>query len=267
MKAYCINLDSRPDRLEHMTAEFRRAGLPFERIVAIDASDPAVAVQALAVPLSSRNFRISPEAYACLQSHRLAWRRMLDEGHAYGVFFEDDLLLTPDIAFLCADGWVPSDAEVVKLETFGVRVHLSRQRFRIGPNRALARMVSSHVGAAAYVLRADTATKLLMLSENHGEPVDQLLFNDSCGFSDRAVIYQMIPALAVQGDRNLPHKRKFKTGWQATSIPKRHAAGQGVVPDVSEGKAARLLRRLREERRSLWEDTEYVVVPHGRSES
>jgi len=267
VKAYCINLDRRPDRLEHMAMEFQRAGLSFERVAAIDATDPAVAARAKLVPRSSQNLRISTEVYACLQSHRLAWQRMLQEGQTYAAFFEDDLLLVPDIGFLCADEWVPPDAEVVKLETFGVRVHLSRQRLSIGQKWQLARMVSSHVGGAAYVLRADTAAQLLTLSETLGDPVDQLLFNSSYGFADRVVIYQMFPALAVQGDRVGSHKRKFKTGWQATSILDRHAAGQGSAQEVPEGIGARLTRRIREERRALWKDTEYVVVPHGSGES
>lgn len=36
MKAYCINLDRRPDRLEHMERQFERLGMAFERIAAVD---------------------------------------------------------------------------------------------------------------------------------------------------------------------------------------------------------------------------------------
>jgi glycosyl transferase, family 25 len=263
MKAYCINLDRRPDRLEHMTVEFQRAGIPFARISAVDAQDPAVAAAAGSVPLSMQKARISPGAYACLQSHRLAWHRMLQEGHSHAAVFEDDVLLAPDIGFLGTEDWVPPDADVVKLETFRTRVQLSRRRQTAVPGWDLARMISAQVGAAAYVLRAKTAMRLLAVTESLCEPVDQMLFNGAYGFSDHAVIYQMIPAPAVQGDRVGPDKQKAKTGWQATSIPERHDLGQGRVDETAEGMTARLFRRLREEGRSLWEGTHYVVVPHG----
>ena len=265
MRAYCINLDRRTDRLEQVTMEFKRAGLPFERITAVDAKDPAVAAAAETVPLSFQHVRISAGAYACLQSHRRAWRRMLDDGQAYGAFFEDDVLLAPDISFLGEDQWVPADAEVVKLETFQTRVHLSRHRHRIAPAWSLARLRSTHIGTAAYVLRADTAERLLVLTERRGDPVDELVFNSKLGFFDSAMIYQMIPAPAAQGDRLGPQKLKVDVGWKATSITTRHAAGQVAVQDVPERIFARFYRRLREELCAVRNGTRYVVVAHGRS--
>ncbi len=268
MKAYCINLDRRPDRLAHMTAEFARAGIPFTRISAVDAKDPEVAAAARAVPLSVlEKARISPGAYACLQSHRLAWRRMLDEGQAHAAFFEDDVLLAPGLGFLASEDWVPPDADVVKLETFRVRVQLSRRRRAAAPGWDLARMMSAQIGAAAYILRAETAARLLALTENLGEPVDQVIFNGAYGFADTALIYQMVPAPAVQGDRLGAQRQKAVAGWQATSITERHATGQTPVQAGREGKAARAFRRLREEGRALWGGTRYVVVPHGQSGS
>ena len=124
-------------------------------------------------------------------------------------------------------------------------------------------MRSTHIGTAAYVLRADTAERLLVLTERRGDPVDELVFNSKLGFFDRAVVYQMIPAPAVQGDRLGPRKQKAKTGWQTTSITERHAAGKMAVPDIVEGRSARLFRRLREELHALRSGTQYVVVPQG----
>ena len=266
MKAYCINLDRRPDRLAHMTAEFQRAGLPFVRIAAVDAQDPKVAAAALSAPPSVREgARISPGAYACLQSHRLAWRRMLDDGQSHGAFFEDDVLMAPDLGFLAREDWVPPDADVVKLETFRVRVQLSRRRQLAAPGWDLARMMSAQIGAAAYILCAETARRLLALTENLGEPVDQLIFNPAYGFAGQAVIYQMVPAPAVQGDHIGAQRQKASAGWQATSITERHAAGQAPVRAAQEGRVARLLRRLREEARALGGGTRYVVVQHGQS--
>ena len=48
MKAYCINLDRRPDRLKHMTEVFAEHGIAFERVAAVDGLDPSVAAAAAA---------------------------------------------------------------------------------------------------------------------------------------------------------------------------------------------------------------------------
>ena len=263
MKAYCINLDRRPDRLAHMTAEFARAGIPFERIPAVDSQDPVVATAAKTIPLSFQNTRISAGAYACLQSHRLAWRRMLEEGQDFGAIFEDDVFLAADMAPLFDEAWIPPDADVIKLETFRVRVHLSRRRQRIDGGWELAQLLSTQFGSAAYVLRADCAKRLLTWTQESGDPVDEVLFNRDLGFAGRSVIYQMTPAPAIQGDRIGPDKQKAATGWQATSITARHAVEQTAVKAGSESTFAKLRRRLREEGRALRLGTRYVVVPHG----
>jgi glycosyl transferase family 25 len=261
MKAYCINLDRRPDRLEHVTAEFRRAGLAFERLPAVDARDPAVAAAAARLPVSFRGIRISAGAYACLQSHRLAWQRLLDSGDRLAAVFEDDVILAPDLGFLALDDWVPGDAELVKLETFRVRVHLSRRRIDLGGGNALARLQSTQMGSAGYVIRSDVARRLLDLTEVTGDPVDEIMFNTRLGFAPGAVIYQMIPAPAVQGDRVPPEAGGVLPAWQATSITERHAEGKAALerPEIP---VERLLRRLREEIRARALGTRYQVVPH-----
>lgn len=268
MRTYCINLDRRPDRLAHVTAEFARAGLGFERLAAVDARDPAVAEAAARMPLSFRGLRISAGAYACLQSHRLAWQRLLDSGEALAAVFEDDVILGPDLGFLAGDGWVPPDAELVKLETFRVRVHLSRRRIDLGGGNALARLHSTQLGCAGYVIRADLARRLLAMTETTGDPVDEIMFNTNLGLAAQTVIYQMVPAPAVQGDRVQQGRGPQGRGqalpdWQATSITERHAEGAaaGERPETPLG---RLVRRLREELRARGQGTRYVVVPHRR---
>ena len=116
MKAYCINLDRRPDRLDHMTGQFGRHGMPFERIPAVDCQRPEVAAEATKCLPTSLGPRISAAAYACFQSHREAWRRLVASGESHGLILEDDLLLADGIAEYLGDGWVPPDADLVRLE-------------------------------------------------------------------------------------------------------------------------------------------------------
>ena len=264
MKAYCINLDRRPDRLAHMTAEFARAGIPFERIPAVDGQDPEVAATAARLPLSSlSNKRISTGAYGCMQSHRAAWRQLIASGDRWGMIFEDDLVLAPDLALHLHDGWVPKDADIVKLETFRIRLHISREHQDIGGGRRVARLLSSHIGAGAYLTNAETAQLLLAETVVCGDPVDELMFNEQLPFFSKVRIYQMFPAPAIQGDRAEVTKQKLHSGWQATSIVDRLASGHVETDITPETPLHRLWRRGREEIRARVRGTRYVVVPHG----
>ena len=264
MKAYCINLDRRPDRLAHMTAEFARAGIPFERIPAVDGQDPAVAAAAARLPLSSlNNKRISTGAHGCMQSHRAVWRQLIDSGESWGMIFEDDLVLAPDMALYLHDGWVPKDADIVKLETFRIRLHISRKHQDIGGGRRVARLCATHLGTGCYVISAVTAQRLLSETAVCGDAIDEFLFNVQLPFFHSARIYQMCPAPVIQGDRAEVTKQKLHSGWQATSIVDRLASVHVETDVAPETPLHRLWRRGREEIRARVRGTRYVVVPHG----
>ena len=71
-KAYCINLDSRPERWQSVSEEFSRAGIGdmVERVSAITAQDPRM---------------------GCLQSHQLCIREAIEQNFENIVIFEDDV--------------------------------------------------------------------------------------------------------------------------------------------------------------------------------
>ena len=261
MLVHLVNLDSRPDRLAHMTAALRAAGLPFERIAATDGRDPEVAARAAALGPSANGRPISSAAYGCFQSQRRAWLRILDGGRSHGMVFEDDLHLAGDLSFLADAAWVPADADIVKLETFGTRAHIARRAAaRIGPRR-LVRLHSTHMGAAAYVISARAAEVLLRRTETVTDPVDELLFNDRLGWFEGAVTFQMCPAPAVQAGMHGRHlARGPLASWSASSIPDRSAGGDVID---REAWGSRLTRRVREEARARLARTRYTVVSFG----
>jgi glycosyl transferase family 25 len=260
MKAYCVNLDRRPDRLAHMTAEFTRAGIAFERVAAVDGQAPQVAAAAAAAPPSRLNgLRISAAAYACLQSHRLAWSRIAAGGDSHGLVCEDDIELAPGAALSVAAAGLPADADVVKLETFRVRVHVDRRTLPVPGGRHLARLRSTHIGGAAYILRREAAARLRRDTEGCGDAVDEALFNARLPLFATLVIYQMLPAPVRQAKRG----GGMQAAWTEASITERFMAGQGEVAGAAERLPVRLWRRLTEEVRAAAGGTRYVVVPYG----
>lgn len=260
MKAYCINLDRRPDRLEHMTAEFARVGIPFERIPAVDGQDPKVAAAAAKLPAYVHGTRVSAGVYGCFESHRDAWRLLLGSAEKWAMIFEDDLILASDISIYLSEEWIPADADIVKLETYGVRVHLKSSSAKKG-GRYLHRLCSYHHGAGAYLISADAARQLLAYTLPIGLPVDRAMFDERSPMRRGLVIYQMVPAPVIQGDR---YQDGETTAWQHSSLSMR-LEGQVESTVKQDGIVIRLRKkfRLRQRLRGMLQGTRYIVVPHG----
>ena len=136
MKVFLINLDRCADRLEHMRAQLN--GVAFERIPAIDGSNDPPNAKGLT------RFEL-----ACLESHKIAWRKFLSGGENHACFLEDDLHIRPGFAALVGgEAWVPEDAHSVKLDTYLQKVALGERRGAIG-GREVARLYSRHQSSAA----------------------------------------------------------------------------------------------------------------------
>ncbi len=237
-----------------------RLGFNFERIPAVDGTDPSVAAAAEACAQGPSGRKISAGAYACFQSHRKAWQDLVDGGDTHAVVAEDDLLLAEDFSTLLDSGWIPADADFVRLETFGTRVHLSREPKFAVAGRMVLRLRSRHVGTGCYVISAGIALRLLEETKEVSEPIDEYLFSDSSRLFSQLVTYQMTPAPAVQGDHA---PRPPSEGWSKSSILDRFAQGHAPTDERPESLPARLLRRLSQDLRARMLGTQYVVVPFG----
>jgi glycosyl transferase, family 25 len=258
MPVYCINLDRRPDRLEHMQAQSRVAGFTLLRMPAVDASNPAIrdALATRGAGIDGR--RLGSGSLACFESHRACWRALVASNATHAIVLEDDVLLAPDFANLTRPGWVPADADVVKLETWKARVHLAAGAPIPAGQRELRRLRSTHFGAAGYVIAYRTAERLLSLTEAAVDPVDDILFRSDLPVFPTLIAYQMTPAPVVQAQRE--ETAAERVPWAATSITDRFA---WAAADDHEAPVARLRRRLTNEWRARWEGTRYVVVPFG----
>lgn len=200
MRIYLINLGRRPDRLAAMQGRAAGLGLGLTRIAALDAAaQPGAADPWFETggPLGE----IPRGDKACLVSHRMAWGEFVASGEAHAVFLEDDVRLSQSAgALLGDDRWIPAGIGVVKLEHYGPpgqRVLLTDIR-RVGEDFKLARMLSRHTGAAAYVLSRDAA-QVLLAQTRFNLPVDHLLFNpNNSRLFARLSPWQLLPAIARQ---------------------------------------------------------------------
>ncbi len=195
MQTYVINLDRQPARMARMAAQL--GGAAFERVPAVEGrnlSGPERRVGEVPV----RAEELTRYELAVALSHNAAWQRLLASGAQHCCVLEDDVVLSPDFAEFAGNAsWVPSDASIVKIEA------LSRRKLFLGPQksefgaRALLPLLSTHLGAAGYIIGREAARILLDRTTIISRPIDHILFEDI--LADRAFkIYQMVPALCVQ---------------------------------------------------------------------
>lgn len=261
MKAYCINLDRRKDRRDHMWAVFDKLNMEVERQSAVDGQAPEIEAAAQRCGPGRNGRRLSPGAYACFQSHRAVWTRILESDGSHALIMEDDLVLATDIAAYLTTDWIPKEADIVRLETMGdTRVHLDRRHHPLVGARYLARMRSSHMGMGCYVIARRLVPRLLALTEDAVDAIDEMLFDAGSPFFSTLSIYQMSPAPAIQGNR-LSNLGTEKT-WAQTSIVDRFTAEERArrkTPSL----LLRMRRRAAAELHSLRAGTNYVAVPYG----
>ena len=196
MKCLVINLDRSPERLAHMTAEFARINIGFERVAGIDAKQhPDLALQPQHAIHAIRP--LSCSEIACLHSHRACWTIIAQDDAPYGAVFEDDMVFSSRAGALLGDtSWVPADADVVKLETFFSRTVIQRRRTSAGHGFSMVRLRKGHPGAGGYLLSRQMARDFLEATAQINIAVDDLIFDPI--MSAGRTVYQLVPALCAQ---------------------------------------------------------------------
>lgn len=184
-----INLDRSADRLADVTAEFSRIGIPFDRVAGLDAAAgaPVIAPQ------------LTEAEVCCFLSHRLCWQIIADGPDRFGAVFEDDVVFSHDAGpMLADDSWIPPDADVVKLETFFVRVRIGSQPVPVKNGYSATLLMGQHMGACGYILSKKAAQKLLKGTRRLKTTVDFVLFSPTEMTTARNTTYQLMPALCAQ---------------------------------------------------------------------
>lgn len=191
MKCLVINLDRSPARLAHVTAAFSRIDVAFDRVAAIDGL--------IRPEIAEMSPNLSLSEIGCFLSHRACWQIVANGDDAYGAIFEDDVILTETAGRLLADdGWIPSDANIVKIETVFKKTVIAMKQIHAGQGHVLHRLHGFHWGSGGYIVSRQAARDLLAATSNNDLPIDHIIFDQATATSASKVIYQLSPALCAQ---------------------------------------------------------------------
>jgi GR25 family glycosyltransferase involved in LPS biosynthesis len=142
--AFCINLDTRPDRWAQMEAEFQKVRWPLSRW-------PAVRHDSAPAP------NVVKEHAGALDSHRQLWQKCLDDKLDVLAVFEDDIVLPSNFI----DIFARASAE---LPANWAMWHLHSSRAKTAPaGQYLVRILSSMWGAHGYLIRPAACAALLAI--------------------------------------------------------------------------------------------------------
>ena len=176
--AFCINLDSRPDRWEHMQKVAAYAGITVQRIAGVDRDDPKWISELTNMPDNGPLGPIGLGSLCCTLAHRQAWYALLDTDVEWGLILEDDLSLDSRAAEVVAEIVNVSDASIPLL-----KLECGRDGLLTKP---LARHLSSeHIlfelrhmspGAGCYLIHRTAAARLVEKVSSSRVPVDHFLF-------------------------------------------------------------------------------------------
>lgn len=222
MPIFCINLAKRTDRWAHMGAEATQLSIDLTRIEAITAAQAAAQSMDQDRQAARAGRDLSANQAACFQSHRAAWQALVDAGDDHGIVIEDDVQLARAFTALSQTGWIPRDADIVRLEAFETSVVLTGVSHLPNSDRRIGRLYGSQSGAAGYTISRAAAQRLLSQTERFHEPVDMALFHRQSALFKALRIYQLVPAPVQQGHLS---EKTHACDWAVSSISSnRHLA-------------------------------------------
>ncbi|OEC92519.1 glycosyltransferase family 25 protein [Acinetobacter sp. YK3] len=199
MSVFVISLDSATERRQHICEEFKKNSIAFNFYDAITPATALDAAKSVGIDLSRKAVLTNGEV-ACLLSHVMLWKKIVDQNLEYIAIFEDDVHLGNNIQSFFTDfSWIPNDVHIIKLEAFDKEVDLSFFPKLLKNGRGLYHLKAMHLGGAGYILSREAAEHFLMIIQNMPElvPVDHILFGRDvkCG---KYKTYQITPAICAQ---------------------------------------------------------------------
>ena len=212
IKSYVINLDKDTERLQFFSENFKRLGLEFERISAVNGRNYYEQDYQEFMRLRPRNNKSWLRGQmGCFLSHFTAWELIANGSEEFCAVFEDDVHVSDDLKNILADkSWIPADADVIRLETSTNRIRLSTSPLIEHSGRTAYKVMSTSWNAGAYILSRKTAKKLIALPPAQHQPSDILLFHfTESPLVNQLQILQFHPALCTQDKHHANSTNQF----------------------------------------------------------
>lgn len=199
MNVFVISVDSAKERRQHIREEFKKNLIEFDFYNAITPVTALEAAQSVGIDLTRKGVLTNGEV-ACLLSHVMLWKKIVDENLEYMAIFEDDVYLGKNTqSFFEGFSWIPNNVHIIKLEAFDKEVDLSFFPKLLKSGRALYHLKAMHLGGAGYILSRNAAEHFLKIIQSMSElvPVDHILFGRDVKYGQYKV-YQITPAICAQ---------------------------------------------------------------------
>lgn len=204
---FVISLATAEDRRAHIINEFGKLGIEFQFFDAITADTLAIHCESLGLNHIFVSDQLSNGEKGCFISHAYLWQHMIDNNWDCIAIFEDDVHLGNQAElFLCQYSWLPNEVGLLKVEHFAHEAALQPAIKTIN-NRKIQQLESGNLGTAGYVIRQNSARKLLNLLKN--KSIDDIVAVDHFMFQEviknrQIFVHQLNPALCIQSDRLSP---------------------------------------------------------------
>lgn len=213
IKSYVINLDKDVERLNFFSENFKRLGLEFERISAVNGRNFVEHDYQEFMRLRPRNDNKGwlRGQMGCFLSHFAAWELIANGTEKYCAIFEDDVHISDDLKNILQDSsWIPASADIIRLETSTNRIRLSSSPLVEFSGRTAYKVRSTSWNTGAYIISKSTAQKLVSLPLSQHQPSDVFLFN----FNDSPIVNQLQilqfhPALCTQDKQHENSTNQF----------------------------------------------------------
>ncbi|MDE2583681.1 MAG: glycosyltransferase family 25 protein [Rhodospirillales bacterium] len=185
LPVFVINLARDAPRRAHMEALLAKTGQPGMFVPAVDGGSLSALDQVAYDPIRAlRHYGKAMRAaeIGCYLSHYRLWQRVLDERRQAALILEDDIDIDLDLPDLITRLLACPDWLVVRLHSMRTPVlHPRTEAARgervaaLGGGRGLYRLGTHTLGAAAYLIRAEGARRLLAHGRRIVRPVDQTM--------------------------------------------------------------------------------------------
>jgi glycosyl transferase family 25 len=175
VKVFLINLARSTDRLEHSKSQLDALGIEFERLEAVDGLKltSSQVSQHYDIDANSKLYKktLSVGEVACYLSHRVAWKRIIDEKLDYAIILEDDSIVEANFNALYSALNKLKDWDYIRIANFSEKYQVD-ERIKIDNHHDLVHFDQIPINTGAQAVSLKGAKQLYKTTERFSRPVD-----------------------------------------------------------------------------------------------